>query len=114
MPIKVEIADTSEKQMIGLMFRKSMPDNTGMLFKFNKPKVLSFWMANTYIPLDIAYLDSDMTVKHIDHMAPLSTRTSYSVLPCQYALEVPAGDLQKHGISIGKKLKLDKETVIVS
>jgi len=105
--IKVEIADTFEKQSVGLMFRKSMPDNTGMIFVYKKPIVLSFWMANTYIPLDIAFLDENMVVKEIHNMAPLSTRSTRSSMPCKYAVEVPVGTFEKHDITINSKIKFN-------
>jgi len=111
--IKIEIADTYKSREIGLMFRKSMPDNNGMLFKFDKPQVLSFWMANTYIPLDIAFLDSDMRVVKIANMAPLSTKSVSSELACPYALEVPVGTFDRHDIGVGTKLKVENNSIFI-
>ena len=109
--IKIELADTYQKREMGLMFRKSMPDDSGMLFKFDKPQNLSFWMANTYIPLDIAFLDENMRVTKIANMAPLSTKSVTSDIPCLYALEVPVGTLNKHNIAIGTRLNLRNNTI---
>ena len=66
----VELANTHIKQAYGLMDRKSLPDNNGMLFKFKYAHNLSFWMRNTYIPLDIAFLDDNGKVLQIESMAP--------------------------------------------
>ena len=111
--IKVEIADTVEKQSMGLMFRKSMPDDSGMFFKFNNPKILSFWMANTYLPLDIAFIDDNMKIIKISYMAPLSTRSIHSDKPCRYALEVPTGTFSKYNINVGSKLKLKDNIIFI-
>ena len=58
-PLKVEIAQTDESRMQGLMFREKLQENQGMLFAFSSQRVLSFWMRNTYIPLEIAFINED-------------------------------------------------------
>jgi len=103
--LRVEIADTNDKREKGLMFRKSMPDDQGMLFKFPQKRRLSFWMKNTYIPLDIAFLDADGYIQQISKMDALSSRSIMSDSPCQYALEVNQGWFDKHGVGTGQKVK---------
>ena len=67
--IKIEIADTEEKQTTGLMWRKSMKEDEGMLFIFSKEEPLSFWMKNTYIPLDMIFVDKSYSVVSVQNMS---------------------------------------------
>lgn len=99
--LKVEIADTPLKREYGLMDRKSMADNSGMLFKFPHAHYLSFWMKNTYIPLDIAFLDDNGRILQIEKMYPLSTRAIRADYMCKYALEVPSGWFDKNNVAVG-------------
>ncbi len=102
--INVEVADTDQKRSMGLMFRKTLDENDGMLFKFKKPDRLSFWMQNTYLPLDIAFLDNDGRIMQISEMYPLSTRMVSSDQKCQFALEVNKGWFSRNGIRVGDKI----------
>ena len=86
--LKVEIADTPSKTAKGLMFRKSLRDDSGMIFKFNRPQKLSFWGLNTYIPLDIAFVNSENKITNISHISPLSTKPVTSDKACIIAIEV--------------------------
>jgi len=97
----VEIADNFQKRSYGLMDRKYMPKNEGMLFKFPNPEKLHFWMANTYIPLDIAFLDNNGKILQIESMTPLTTKRVSSNCPCQYALEVNHGWFRDNNIRVG-------------
>jgi len=97
----IEIADNHYKRSYGLMDRKSLPINNGMLFKFPTSDKLHFWMANTYIPLDIAFIDDEGKILQIESMAPLSTRNISSNKPCRYALEVNKGWFKNNGIKVG-------------
>jgi uncharacterized membrane protein (UPF0127 family) len=96
-----EVADDFIKREAGLMFRKKMSQNESMLFKFAYPTYASFWMKNTYIPLDIAFLDEDGRIFQIESMSPLSTRAIRSNKPCKYALEVNRGWFRNNDIKIG-------------
>ncbi len=102
--VKAELADTPLKQMKGLMFRKSLPENSGMLFIFDKEDYYGFWMMNTSIPLDIIWINNDMEIVHIEK----------NVQPCgilcpvykpngkaRYVLEVNSGFVDKHKIEVG-------------
>jgi len=99
--LRIEVADTYPKREYGLMNRKKLAQDRGMLFKFPYFNKLSFWMKNTYIPLDIAFLDDKGTVLQIESMSPLSTRAIVSNYPCRYALEVNKGWFKDNGVREG-------------
>ncbi len=101
---RVEIADTDASRTSGLMGRTSLADDAGMLFIFDRPATLSFWMFNTSIPLDIAFIREDMTVSSIDTMTPFSLESHLSTEPVPFALEVPAGELSRRGIEAGDEV----------
>jgi len=107
-PLRVELAlDESERQR-GLMYRKSLEKNTGMLFVFSREQYLNFWMKNTYVPLSIAYIDSGGTIGDIQDMAPLDTSVTYpSKSPARYALEVNRGWFAANGIAPGCRIELN-------
>lgn len=108
---KVEIADTQEKQALGLMFRDSMPADEGMIFIFPNEAPRSFWMKNCRIPLDIMYFDKELKLVSISANTPpckVSRCPSYpSKAPAQYVLELNAGTASLLGIGIGDKLTLN-------
>jgi len=97
----VEVANDPIKRECGLMNRKSMGKNNGMLFKFPYSYRLSFWMKNTYIPLDIAYVDEKGKILQIEQMIPLNTRAVVSNNECRYALEVNKDWFKQNDIKIG-------------
>ena len=99
--ITVEIADEVHERQKGLMQRQSLADNSGMLFVYTEMKSRSFWMKNTFIPLSIAYLNSECQIVHIAQMTPLSLDPVPSVYPAQYALEMNQGWFVNNGISVG-------------
>jgi len=101
--IYVEMADNHIKRQIGLQRRKSMGMNEGMLFRFPSAYNLAFWMKDTYIPLDIAFIADDGKILQISSMYPLSTRQVKSESPCRFALEVNRGWFKENDINIGDK-----------
>ena len=107
----VELAETREKQALGLMFRDSLEENHGMLFIFPDEAPLSFWMKNSRIPLDIMYFDKDLKLVSISANTPpcrVSRCPSYpSTAPAQYVLELNAGTAAKLGVGIGDRLTLN-------
>ena len=106
--ITAEIADTQEIQEKGLMWRESMAEDHGMLFVYEKDAKKSFWMKNTKIPLSIAYIGADGTIREIYDMEPLSTRIVDSRYSVRYALEVNQGAFERHGIKEGDKVEFIK------
>lgn len=108
----VEIAKTPTEQAYGLMDRKSLADNTGMLFVYDKPSELSFWMKNTLIPLDIIFIDSEKKIVDIQTMTPcheVSCPVYNSKKPAQYALEINAGLSKQYHLSTGNDIILSKK-----
>lgn len=107
--LKVEVADTPSERQAGLMFRKDLAENEGMLFVFPAVEYLSFWMKNTYLPLSIGYFNADRRLVDIYKMKPLQTKEVYnSTEKVMYALEVNQGWFEKHGIKKYAVLKLEK------
>jgi len=106
----VEVADTQQKQALGLMFRESMPADEGMLFIFPAESPRSFWMKNTRIPLDIMYFNKDLLLVSIsaDTQPCRVTRCpSYpSIAPAKYVLELNAGVASELGVGLGARLSL--------
>lgn len=102
-----EIADTPQTRENGYMFRKNIPDGTGMLFVFEEDKVLRFWMKNTPSPLSIAYIDYKGEIKDIFDMKPFDLNDTTATGYVRYALEVPQGWFGRVGIKAGDKLSLD-------
>jgi uncharacterized membrane protein (UPF0127 family) len=106
-PLQVEIADSEPLRMKGLMDRKKLPWDRGMLFVFEKPAHQNFWMKNTYIPLSIAYISSSGVINEIYDMKPLDTSVTYpSTRPARYALEVNQGWFEKNNITRGCSIVL--------
>ena len=104
--LKVEVASSPEAQHHGLMYRRNLSVNSGMLFDFGHTKPLSFWMQNTYVPLQIAFIDSTGKVGQIERMSPLCTKATRSHASYRYALEVNDGWFDRHEIRIGAQLQL--------
>ena len=104
----LEIADTPQKLMKGLMYRKSMPSNKGMLFIFpkNHPQPVAMWMKNTLISLDMLFLDDQHVVIGIaEKTVPLSLKTIEPTKKnVSYVIELNAGEVQKNQIKIGDKV----------
>ena len=104
--VLVEVASTSDERAEGLMYRDEVPDGTGMLFVFPDVSVRSFWMANTYVPLDLAFLDASFNVVDIIQMQPLVTESYTGRAPAMYGLEVRQGWLAEHGIAVGARAEV--------
>ena len=107
-PLQVEIADTYDSRQTGLMYRRELKENSGMLFVFENESRLNFWMKNTYIPLSIAYIDKTGIIKEIIYMKPLDISLTYpSSVPVMYAIEVNAGWFKKNNITAGCRINLN-------
>ena len=105
--IEAEIADDSESRRTGLMYRKSMPENSGMLFIFENDQKMSFWMKNTLIPLSIAYISSGGEIMEIYDMKPESLRPVDSINSVRYALEMNQGWFERNDVNPGDFVILD-------
>ena len=107
--LTAEDAANDPARTTGLMHRRILPENRGMLFVFPYSTPLSFWMQNTHIPLSIAYLDEAGIIINITDMKPRTTDPHPSAKPARYALEMNQGWFAKRGIRAGAKVEgLDK------
>lgn len=98
----VEVAATSAEQQRGLMFRTELADNRGMLFPFRQPRMASFWMKNTVIPLDIIFVRADGMIENIaEDTIPYSLDSVESTAPVAAVLELRAGLTAELGITAG-------------
>lgn len=98
--IDVEIADNDQKTAQGLMYRNSMPENAGMLFLMDSERMQGFWMKNTYIPLDMIFVNSQMEIVTIHrNTTPMKESSYFSTAPALYVVEVNAGFCHKNNIN---------------
>jgi len=102
---RVEVARTPQEQARGLMFRTAMGPDEGMLFPYDQPRILSFWMKNTVLSLDIVFIGPDRRVINIaDHAVPYSEASLTSVAPAVAVLELNAGRSRDLGIVAGSRV----------
>jgi len=103
--IDIEVADNGPERQQGLMWRKTMPENNGMLFIFPEDEEQSFWMKNTIMPLDIIYLNSKKEIVRIyKNATPYSEKSMPSEKKAMYVVETISGFCNKFGISEGDKI----------
>lgn len=100
--VRVEIAATPEDRNDGLMHRKSLAADSGMLFVYPASEKLGFWMKNTTLPLSIAFADESGKIVRISDMVPLSTERVPSIFPAMYALEMNKGWFAEHDVVKGE------------
>jgi uncharacterized protein len=106
---EVEIAHTAEAQRDGLMFRKHLAPNAGMLFAYTPPHIVSMWMKNTLIPLDMLFIAEDGIIVHIaENAIPRDETVISSRYNVSYVLEVNGGTVKRQGIAIGDRISLPK------
>ena len=105
--INIQIADTPESREFGLQYVKEMDKMSGMLFNFHQPRILSFWGKNTYMPLDIAFINDNGVIVKTEQIVPLSLKSVSCNVPCSFALEVPAGTLDEIGCKEGSTIDID-------
>lgn len=103
--ITAELAQTDEQRSTGLMFRETMQPNHGMLFAFEQAGQQCFWMKNTLLPLDVAFVADDGTIVNVDRMKPQTLDAHCSAKPVRFVLEMNEGWFAKRGITAGTKLK---------
>jgi len=110
--VRAELALTPETQSKGLMFRQELPPDRGMLFVFPRMEMKAFWMKNTFIDLDMVFLDSDLKVLRVFHRVPRSrpdqpeSEVARASAPAACVLELPAGAARAHRVKPGAKLKI--------
>ena len=102
--IDAQVAFTPEQRQIGLMFRKEMPQQEGMIFVFEQATQQCFWMKNTLLPLTAAFVADDGTIVNLADMKPQTTDAHCSSQPVRYVLEMNKGWFAKKGIKAGSKL----------
>lgn len=103
--LTVEYADTYRLRAQGLQFRKELCENCGMLFKFDRSRIVAMWMKNTLIPLDVAFIAKDGTIVNIEQMKPLDLTSVPSKGEALYALEMNEHWFEKQGIKAGVKVQ---------
>ncbi|MEO7886385.1 MAG: DUF192 domain-containing protein [Polaromonas sp.] len=102
--IDAQVALTPEQRQIGLMFRKDMPQQEGMIFVFEQPARQCFWMKNTLLPLTAAFVADDGTIVNLADMKPQTTDPHCSAQPVRFVLEMNKGWFARKGIKAGSKL----------
>lgn len=109
--VRVEIADDEAERARGLMYRRELADGTGMLFIYDTPRAVSFWMRNTYLPLDLVFLDKTGTIRHIHRGAvpldetPIPGAAAGDPDPRrQMILEIGAGEADRLGLAVGQPM----------
>ena len=106
--IRVELAQKNHERERGLMYRESLDDDEGMLFLFEEQELRSFWMKNTYIPLDMFFIDEDLVVQGIvENAEPLTTSSRRIDKPTRHVLELKGGAARKLGIAVGSTVSFE-------
>lgn len=105
----LEVAADAMSRERGLMRRDSMPATHGMIFVFNEPRKLSFWMRDTRIPLDIVYVDANGKVDSVKQLQPYVRTAVYSDGDVKWAIELNQGAAAKAGVSAGQTLQIPAE-----
>jgi len=99
--IRADVANTDESRQEGLMYRKSMLVNNGMLFVFDQTAQHCMWMRNTLIPLSVAFLDGRGRIINVEEMLPQTENNHCAAKPARYALEMNAGWFRSRGLGAG-------------
>lgn len=104
--ISVEFANDPQTRALGLMYRREMCEDCGMLFKFDSVRIATIWMKNTYIPLDLAYINAFGKIVDIKALKPHDLTSVPSSVPVLYALEMNQGWFEENGLSVGDKVTI--------
>lgn len=102
--IDAEVAATADEREIGLMHRRNMPAQRGMLFVFDEPGTHCMWMKNTLLPLSVAFLDEQGRILNIEDMAPQTEDSHCAARPARYALEMNLGWFRQKGLKAGSRV----------
>lgn len=107
--VQVELARTPEAQARGLMFRRVLGDDEGMLFVFPATDRRAFWMKNTFLALDMIFVDEGgVVVGIVAEAEPLTETPRDPGVPCRYVLEVVGGWAARHGVAPGARLRIEE------
>jgi uncharacterized membrane protein (UPF0127 family) len=101
--VTAEVADTDEEREQGLMYRQNVASGAGMLFVWTDEDIRSFWMKNTYVPLDVGFLDRNQVLINVRQMEPDTQEIHSSDAPAMFALEVPQGWFASRSIAAGTR-----------
>lgn len=108
-PFKVEVARSDAERKMGLMYRRELEPDRGMLFVYPEESDHSIWMRNTYIPLDLVFIAADMKVLGVIENVPVLNEEPRSIgKPSKYILEVNAGAVRRHGIVEGASAVIEE------
>jgi uncharacterized protein len=102
--IEAEVAANDQNRQVGLMNRRVMPPQRGMLFVFGRENMHCMWMRNTYLPLSVAFMDADGVIINIEDMQPQTESNHCAKKPARYALEMNQGWFAQRGIKPGTRL----------
>ncbi len=102
--IEAEVAASQENRMLGLMQRKRMPPNHGMLFVFTEPQRHCMWMKNTLLPLSVAFLDDEGRILNVEDMQPQTEDNHCAARPARFALEMNLGWFRQKGFGVGTRV----------
>ena len=102
--IEAEVAADSQNRQVGLMNRKTMPTQRGMLFVFTEKNTHCMWMRNTFIPLSVAFLDEDGVIINIEDMQPQTESNHCAKVPARFALEMNLGWFSEKGLKSGQHI----------
>ena len=105
--LQVEMADTEQTLLSGLSYRKSLPEKHGMLFSFRAPQKGFFWGKNTFIPLDLIFIDNNRKIVQISQIKSHDLTQIVSKVPVLYAIELNQGTANKYGLQVGDQLAWD-------
>jgi uncharacterized membrane protein (UPF0127 family) len=103
--LRAELARTEEEKRTGLMYRKQLPENSAMLFIYEREGAWAMWMKNTYVPLSVAFIDRHGVIVNIEDMEPLTEDSHQAAGSVKYALEVNRGWFAKRGIKRGDRVE---------
>lgn len=110
-----EMALTVDQIRTGMMFRKSMGENDGMIFDLRYPQQAAFWMKNCFVPLSVAYINSEGVIEEIHPLEPQNTNSVFAATNnIRFALETPQGWFDKHNIRPGMAIRTDRGSLIQS
>ncbi len=109
--LDVEVAGTEQERERGLNFRRTLRENQGMIFLFERAQEITMWMKNTYIPLDMVFIGDDWRIVHVAANAkPLSADVISSVHPASRVLEIAGGQARKLALGIGDRVSLKQKS----